>query len=106
MNSNYRKLAKNIVDDVGGIQNIESLHHCQTRLRFKLKDDNLADQKKISSYPDVLKVVISGGQFQVIIGMQVADVYDEVIKYMKQTDSTKEDVKPDNDDNLQKNKKK
>jgi len=82
MNSDYHKLAKNIVDNVGGAENIDSLHHCQTRLRFKLKDDSLANQDKISSYNDVLKVLISNGQFQVVIGMQVEDVYNEVLEYM------------------------
>lgn len=98
MSSDYRQLAKLIVDNVGGSKNIDSLHHCQTRLRFKLKDNDLANQDEISKSNDVLKVVISGGQFQVIIGMQVAEVYDAVEDYLKtQTNSSnKEPVQEEN----------
>ena len=88
MSSNYRQLAKMIVDNVGGIENIDSLHHCQTRLRFKLKDTQKANKDNISKSKDVLKVVISGGQFQVVIGMQVADVYDAVEDYIKSKDGS------------------
>jgi PTS system beta-glucosides-specific IIC component len=88
MSSNYRQLAKMIVDNVGGIENIDSLHHCQTRLRFKLKDTQKANKDTISKSKDVLKVVISGGQFQVVIGMQVADVYDAVEDYIKSKDES------------------
>lgn len=105
MSSKYRSLAKEIVDNVGGIQNIDSLHHCQTRLRFKLKNNDLVNQKKISDNKDVLKVVISGGQFQVVIGMQVADVYDEVVAYMNNQGFDQEvDSKPDTEIQKPKNK--
>lgn len=105
MSSKYRSLAKEIVDNVGGIKNIDSLHHCQTRLRFKLKNNDLANQKKISDNKDVLKVVISGGQFQVVIGMQVADVYDEVVVYMNNQGFDQEvDSKPDTETQKPKNK--
>lgn len=82
MSKKYEKLAKDIVDNIGGVSNIDSLHHCQTRLRFNLKDDNLADQEAISKLDGVMKVFISGGMFQVVIGMQVGEVAEEVEKYM------------------------
>lgn len=82
MSKKYEELAKDIVDNVGGIDNIESLHHCQTRLRFKLKNNDLANQEAISNLEDVPKVLISGGMFQVVIGMHVTEVNEEVEKYM------------------------
>lgn len=104
MSSNYDQLAKNIVDNVGGVSNIDSLHHCQTRLRFKLKDDTLANQEEISKFKDVLKVVISGGQFQVVIGMQVADVYDAVMDYINNTSSNINQSSSENIGDTKKNK--
>lgn len=82
MSKKYEQLAKDIVDNVGGVSNIDSLHHCQTRLRFKLKDNNKADQETIAALDGVPKVLISGGMFQVVIGMHVAEVNEEVEKYM------------------------
>jgi len=84
MSKTYHQLAKNIVDNIGGVANIDSLHHCQTRLRFQLKDNHIADQEKIANFDHVLKVIISGGEFQIVIGMQVADVYDAVLAYMQE----------------------
>ncbi len=82
MSKKYEKLAREIVDMVGGDENIDSLHHCQTRLRFHLKDSSLADQKGISELDDVVQVVEKGGMFQVVIGMQVAEVFEEVEKLL------------------------
>lgn len=82
MSKKYEQLAKDIVDNVGGIGNIESLHHCQTRLRFKLKNNDLADQAAIADLDGIPKVLINGGMFQVVIGMHVAEVNEEVEKYM------------------------
>lgn len=76
----YAGLAKSIVELVGGVENIDSLHHCQTRLRFELKDDSKAQTEQIEQLDGVAKAVVSGGMYQVVIGMDVADVYDEVLK--------------------------
>jgi len=76
----YEGLAKGIVDKIGGIENIESMHHCQTRIRFKLHDDIKADQEALSQMEGVPKVFIKGGMLQVVIGMHVAEVYEEVEK--------------------------
>ncbi|MBT9777357.1 PTS beta-glucoside transporter subunit EIIBCA [Clostridium sp. MCC353] len=84
MSKKYESLAKAIVEKVGGNENIDSLHHCQTRLRFMLKDNNKADQDAINGMDGVAKVLINGGMFQVVIGMHVAEVYEEVVKLVPQ----------------------
>lgn len=76
----YSKLAKDIVKLVGGEENVESLTHCVTRLRFKLKDERKAEKEKLEGLNGVLQVVITSGQYQVVIGQDVAFVYEEIIK--------------------------
>ncbi len=75
---NYDDMAKDIVAAVGGTDNIISLFHCITRLRFRLWDFDKADKAKVEKIPGVLQVVIGNGQFQVVIGNAVADVYNTV----------------------------
>lgn len=72
-------LAKDIVNLVGGKDNVISLIHCVTRLRFKLKDESKADDDKIKHLKGVMGVAHAGGQYQVIIGSNVADIYDEAM---------------------------
>ncbi len=67
--------AQTIVKSVGGEKNINGLVHCATRLRFSLADDSQVDKSTIESLPDVLSVVNSGGQFQVLIGSKVPDYF-------------------------------
>ncbi|QJX81319.1 beta-glucoside-specific PTS transporter subunit IIABC [Priestia megaterium] len=76
----YDKLAKDILQFVGGDQNVSSLVHCATRLRFKLKDNKKAQKTEIQNLQGILSVVESGGQFQVVVGSHVANVYDEIVK--------------------------
>lgn len=76
----YTKLCKNIIDNVGGKKNVQSVVHCTTRLRFKLKDESKANEERMKQTDGVITVVRSGGQFQVVIGNEVADVYDELTK--------------------------
>lgn len=71
----YQKLAKEILEKVGGEQNISSLTHCATRLRFNLKDENKAQTDALKKVNGVMGVVSKGGQYQVIIGSDVASVY-------------------------------
>ncbi|MEB6378431.1 PTS beta-glucoside transporter subunit IIABC [Leclercia adecarboxylata] len=71
----YQALAKDILDHVGGKENIISLVHCATRLRFKLKEPQRADAGGLKQNPGVIMVVESGGQFQVVIGNHVHDVW-------------------------------
>lgn len=77
---NYDNLAKAVVEKVGGVSNINSLFHCVTRLRFKLKDISKADKKAIENMDGVLSVVVGNGQFQVVIGNHVTDVFDTVLR--------------------------
>ena len=75
----YDQLAADIVENVGGTENINSLIHCITRLRFYLKDDAKANDQKIENMDGVISVAKAGGQYQVVIGQAVTDVYDAVI---------------------------
>lgn len=76
---NYDSLAKEVVEKVGGVGNINSLFHCVTRLRFKLKDSSKADREAIKNIQGVLSVVEGNGQFQVVIGNHVTDVFETVL---------------------------
>ncbi|MFS0880573.1 PTS transporter subunit EIIC [Metabacillus niabensis] len=76
----YERLAKQIIQEVGGKENINSVIHCVTRLRFKLKNESLANKETIKNLDGVMTVVISGGQFQVVIGEHVSKVFAEVTK--------------------------
>jgi PTS system beta-glucosides-specific IIC component len=76
----YNSFAKDVVKLVGGEQNISSLVHCATRLRFKLKDRTKADKPALQNLDGVLSVVESGGQFQVVVGSHVPEVYKEITK--------------------------
>ncbi|MDN6228514.1 MAG: PTS transporter subunit EIIB, partial [Enterobacterales bacterium] len=77
---NHQTLAADIVAGVGGKENIASLVHCATRLRFKLKDSGKAQAEKLKEHSGIIMVVESGGQFQVVIGNHVGDVYQAVRK--------------------------
>ncbi|MDT8862868.1 beta-glucoside-specific PTS transporter subunit IIABC [Alkalihalobacillus sp. MEB130] len=79
----YQKLAKDIIEHIGGQENISDLYHCATRLRFTLKNDEKANRNEIEKLEGVITVTESGGMFQVVIGNNVASVYDAV---MEQTD--------------------
>lgn len=66
---------KEILKDVGGPKNVSDLVHCYTRLRFTLKDDSIPDDKKIEKIDGVMGVNRASGQYQVIIGNDVADYF-------------------------------
>ena len=76
----YEDLSNEIIADVGGKDNVVSVVHCTTRLRFKLKDMKKANDDKLKATDGVISVVKSGGQYQVVIGNNVADVYDTLVK--------------------------
>ncbi|TWT27288.1 beta-glucoside-specific PTS transporter subunit IIABC [Planomicrobium sp. CPCC 101110] len=76
----YEKLAKEIIENVGGRENINSVVHCITRLRFKLKDESKANTEILKDMDDVVTVMKSAGQYQVVIGNQVPDVYKAVVE--------------------------
>ena len=77
---NDKQLATTILKLVGGEQNIHQVAHCATRLRFNLKDDSLASIEEIKVLKRVVSVVNKGGQFQVVIGNDVIEIYNELIK--------------------------
>lgn len=80
MASKYDGLARIIIQNVGGKSNIISVAHCITRLRFKLKDESKANKEVLESTDGVIKVMQAGGQYQVVIGNQVNNVYDAVLE--------------------------
>ncbi len=72
---NYDELAQSIVRQIGGPENILSLTHCVTRLRFKLADEGKANTEEIKNIKGVMTVVQAGGQYQVVIGNDVDYAY-------------------------------
>ncbi|NYE09262.1 PTS system beta-glucosides-specific IIC component [Bacillus niacini] len=75
----YEQLAKDILANVGGKENVSSVVHCITRLRFKLKDEGKANTEVLKNMDGVVTVMKSGGQYQVVIGNHVPDVYKDVL---------------------------
>lgn len=75
----YTELAKDIVAHVGGKENVTNVRHCVTRLRFVLKDESKADTDYLKQRDGVVTVVKAGGQYQVVIGNHVPDVYEAVL---------------------------
>ncbi|GAU77403.1 beta-glucoside-specific PTS transporter subunit IIABC [Fusibacter sp. 3D3] len=80
MASKYDALAKIIINNVGGKSNVISVTHCITRLRFKLKDERKANTDLLKGTDGIVTVMQSGGQYQVVIGNHVPDVYEVVTK--------------------------
>lgn len=76
----YKQLAQDIIKNVGGKENINGLTHCITRLRFKLKDESIANDDVLKNMGDIVTVMKSGGQYQVVIGNHVEAVYKDVIE--------------------------
>lgn len=74
----YEKLAKDIIANVGGKENVISLTHCVTRLRFQLKDESIANTEVLKNMDGVVTVMQTAGQYQVVIGNHVPDVFRDV----------------------------
>jgi PTS system beta-glucosides-specific IIC component len=74
----YSKTAAGVLRGVGGEENVQSLVHCATRLRFVLKDDAKVDTAAIKATPGVITTAAAGGQYQVVIGNDVPEVYAEI----------------------------
>ena len=98
----YKALAENILNDVGGKDNIDTAWHCATRLRFKLKNEKLADTQKIENLDGVVTVVKSAGQYQVVIGNAVAKVFDPLAEMadLENVDSQNDDKTTETKDNV------
>ena len=84
------KIALQILDGVGGKENVSGLTHCFTRLRFVLKDESKASTDKVSNIEGVIQVVEASGQFQVVLGNKVEAIYDEIMPLLGTTE-TEED---------------
>lgn len=83
MSKKYEPLARDIIRFVGGEKNVDTLHHCQTRLRFKLYDEEKAELEKLSNLDGVTTAINKGGMIQVVIGLHVAEVYEEAVKHLE-----------------------
>lgn len=92
---NYDDLSKNIAVCIGGADNVNSVFHCATRLRFKVKDKSKVDKKKLEQTNGVISVIDSGGQIQVVIGTHVADVYAAVLANTGIKGQSEEEAKAD-----------
>ncbi|MUG23303.1 PTS sugar transporter [Paenibacillus macerans] len=89
----YKSTANTIMKEIGGRGNVNQLTHCATRLRFTLKDSEKVNQQKMKAIPGILGIVNSGGQFQVIIGQDVARVYNEIIPLLSENTPEQEEIK-------------
>ena len=77
---NYKELATTIIEDIGGEKNISQLTHCATRLRFNLKDESIVAEDKLKETTGVMGAVSKAGQYQIIIGSDVGNVYKEIVE--------------------------
>lgn len=90
----HKQVATDVLNAVGGKENVISVIHCMTRLRFKLKDTKIPNKQEVEKIEGVISVVEKGGQYQVVIGNQVSNVFKEVIKITgEQTEVVEDDVK-------------
>lgn len=76
----YSAMIKEIIKNIGGVDNVEAVTHCITRLRFTLKDDSKASIDGCKAIDGIVGCVNKNGQFQVVVGTHVGDVYDELVK--------------------------
>ena len=74
----YKLVAEKILERVGGKNNVEELVHCMTRLRFTLKDESIVDDELVKKTKGVMGIMKKSGQYQIIIGNEVAAVYREI----------------------------
>ena len=79
MAGKYDDLARSIIENVGGRENVDSVAHCITRVRFKLKDESKANTEVIEKLEGVIKVMQANGQYQVVVGNKVEEVYDAIL---------------------------
>ena len=87
---NFNKIAKEILVNVGNVENIKEVIHCYTRLRFTLIDNNKVNKENLQKIEGVLTVQESMDQLQVVIGSTVDKVYKELVVLMNNKDSSNE----------------
>ncbi|MBE6090544.1 MAG: PTS beta-glucoside transporter subunit EIIBCA [Clostridium beijerinckii] len=83
----YSIVAKEIIEKIGGVNNVSSVIHCMTRLRFTLKDESIVNDEQVKKIKGVMGVMKKGGQYQIIIGNEVSKCYKEVLKLGNFSDS-------------------
>ena len=93
----YSKTAAAVLTGVGGEENVQSLVHCATRLRFVIKDDAKVDKVAVKATPGVIATAEAGGQYQVVIGNEVPEVFAEITKISKLGGSSSSDVQAAHD---------
>lgn len=81
-----KKVASKIIDEIGGTQNVKFVTHCMSRLRFVLKDEKLANDANIEQIDGVKGLIKQGGQYQIIIGGEVSEVFKELPQNIQQSD--------------------
>lgn len=96
----YEPLAKEIIKNIGGKENISSLTHCVTRLRFHLKDESKANDEVIKKMDGVVTVLKSAGQYQVVIGNHVGLVFEDICKLAGISMESRNDESEKKDTNL------
>ncbi len=94
MSKNYKQIAQDVVAGVGGAENIKNLYHCQTRLRFTLADESKADKDGLEKLDAVKKVILNGGVYQVVIGTDVAEVFDAIQPLLPNQPAAQADAAP------------
>ncbi|SFR94098.1 PTS transporter subunit EIIB [Anaeromicropila populeti] len=77
---NYESLAETILHFIGGKENVKEITYCATRLRFTLVDDSKANTATLNATKGVKGVLCRGGQYQIVIGWDVGNVYKEIIR--------------------------
>lgn len=100
MAKDYTSLAKKIVENVGGENNVISLVHCATRLRFKLIDEDKVNMDVLKQTEGVITVMKAGGQVQVVIGNKVGTVYDAVLSCTNINAGNSEEIEDTGNKNL------
>ncbi|MGM0524558.1 MAG: glucose PTS transporter subunit EIIB, partial [Bacillota bacterium] len=89
----YEKASKELLELIGGSENINVVTHCATRMRFVLNDTDKADKEKIEDLDIVKGTFTNAGQFQIIIGNEVSKFYNEFTKIAGVDDTSKDDAK-------------
>lgn len=82
----FKKMVNEIIEYVGGVDNVASLSHCMTRLRFVLKDEEVVNVERIKMIKGVLGVTFGSGQLQIVMGKNVISAYNELIAYYSFSD--------------------
>ena len=98
--SKYKTIAESIITGAGGKDNIREMSHCMTRLRLGLKDDTKFQKKEIEAIDEVMRVVTIGGQYQIVLGGIVDEVFDEAKKLVGDTVNVNTEVIDENLDEV------